>query len=210
MRKAALYVRVSKADQAVLNQIRELEEAARRHQWEIVCVFKDEAISGAKGREQRPGLDALLQFVAEGSVEVVAAWSVDRLGRSLRDLELIHGELKEHNVDLYLHQQGLDTSTPSGKALFQMLGVFAEFELAMTRERIKSGLARTRAQGTKLGRRPIRRRVRQKICKLLAQGLPQTAIAERVGVSRATVQNVAREVGLLVGNQARDLSVAGV
>jgi DNA invertase Pin-like site-specific DNA recombinase len=86
---------------------------------------------------------------------MVAAWSVDRLGRSLIDLLDFLGELHAKGVDLFLHQQGLDTSTPSGRAMFQMLGVFAEFERAMIRERVMAGLSRSNADGTQLGRRRL-------------------------------------------------------
>lgn len=123
---------------------------AERH---IVTEFSDKGISGAKGRDQRPGLDTLLQAVARRKVDMVLAWSVDRLGRSLQDLLSFLGELHAKGVDLYLHQQGLDTGTPAGKALFQMMGVFAEFERAIIRERVRSGLERAKAQGKVLGRR---------------------------------------------------------
>src|SRR5882762_4324958 len=88
--------------------------------------------------------------------DMVAAWSVDRLGRSLTDLLSILQTLHEKGVDLFLHQQGLDTSTTAGKAMFQMLGVFAEFERGIIRERVNAGLARARANGTKLGRRRVK------------------------------------------------------
>jgi Resolvase, N terminal domain len=112
-------------------------------------------ISGAKGREKRSGLDKLLKAVARREVDLVAAWSVDRLGRSLQDLLGVLSEIHAKGVDLYLHQQGIDTSTPAGKALFQMLGVFAEFERAMMRERVMAGLARARREGIALGRKPL-------------------------------------------------------
>jgi len=118
----------------------------------VVAVFKDQGISGAKGRDERPGLDKLLQAVARKEFELVAAWSVDRIGRSLVDLVGTLQELHAKNVDLYLHAQGIDTTTPSGKAMFQMMGVFAEFERSMIHERVMAGLARARAEGTQLGR----------------------------------------------------------
>ena len=86
------------------------------------------------------------------------AWSVDRLGRSLTDLLGFLTDLHAKGVDLFLHQQGLDTSTPSGRAMFQMLGVFAEFERAMIRERVMTGLARARVEGKQLGRRTVEQR----------------------------------------------------
>jgi DNA invertase Pin-like site-specific DNA recombinase len=115
-------------EQTTDNQRRELEEVATRHGWRVVELFEDAGISGAKGRDKRPGLDRLLKAVARRDVDMVAAWSVDRLGRSLVDLLDVLRELHAKGVDLFLHQQGLDTSTPSGRAMFQMLGVFAEFE----------------------------------------------------------------------------------
>ena len=154
-KRVALYVRVSTDHQSVRNQEIELQAVAERHGWTVVTVFKDQGISGAKGRDQRPGFDKLLKAVARREFDMVAAWSVDRLGRSLIDLVGVLQELHAKRVDLYLHQQGIDTTTPSGKAMFQMMGVFAEFEHAMIRERVMSGLARAREEGTKLGRRSI-------------------------------------------------------
>ena len=135
-----------------MNQQRKLEAAAKRHNWTIVEVFKDHGVSGANGREKRIDFDRLLQGVTRKDFDIVAVWSVDRLGHSLPHLLGFLCELKAKGIDLYLHQQGVDTSTPAGKALFQMLGVFAEFERAMITERIRAGLRRARAQGKRLGR----------------------------------------------------------
>jgi DNA invertase Pin-like site-specific DNA recombinase len=151
-KRVALYVRVSTDHQSVKNQERELQAVAERHGWQVVATFKDQGISGAKGRDKRPGLDKLLQAVTRKEFDLVAAWSVDRLGRSLQDLLGVLQEMHSKGIDLYLHQQGLDTSTPSGKAMFQMLGVFAEFERAIIHERVMAGLKRAKAEGTQLGR----------------------------------------------------------
>jgi DNA invertase Pin-like site-specific DNA recombinase len=132
-----------------------LHAVAKRHGWSVVQVFEDTGISGAKGRKDRPALDALLKCVARREVDMVAAWSVDRLGRSLTDLLDALRELHAKGVDLFLHQQGLDTSTPSGNAMFQMLGVLVEFERAMIRKRVLAGLARAREQGVSLGRQRL-------------------------------------------------------
>src|SRR5262249_35605007 len=139
-KRVAVYVRVSTDGQTVENQLRDLRAAAKRHGWQIAEVFDDNGISGAKPRDERPGLRRLMQGVARREFDMVAAWAVDRLGRSLQDLVGFLGELHAKDVDLYLHQQGLDTSTPAGKAMFQMLGVFAEFERAILRDRVRSGL----------------------------------------------------------------------
>jgi DNA invertase Pin-like site-specific DNA recombinase len=154
-KRVALYLRVSTSEQTTANQRRELVAVAKRHGWAVVHVFEDAGISGAKGRAERPAMDAMMKAVARREVDMVAAWSVDRLGRSLTDLLDLLRELHAKSVDLFLHQQGLDTSTPSGRAMFQMMGVFAEFERAMIRERVLAGLARAKEQGTSLGRRRL-------------------------------------------------------
>jgi DNA invertase Pin-like site-specific DNA recombinase len=154
-RRVAFYIRVSTSEQTTRNQRRELKAVADRHGWLVAAIYEDAGISGAKGRDKRPGLDAMMQAVARREIDMVAAWSVDRLGRSLTDLLALLTELHAKGVDLFLHQQGLDTSTPSGRAMFQMLGVFAEFERSMIRERVMAGLARAKADGTPLGRQPL-------------------------------------------------------
>src|SRR5829696_5525081 len=162
-KRVAIYLRVSTSGQTVENQRRELEAVVGRHGWTVAATFEDAGISGAKGRDKRPGLDALMKAVARREVDIVAAWSVDRLGRSLQDLVTLLGEIHAKHVDLYLHQQGIDTTTPAGKALFQMMGVFAEFERAIIQERVKAGLARVRAEGKTLGRPTVGKAVESRI-----------------------------------------------
>jgi DNA invertase Pin-like site-specific DNA recombinase len=183
-RQAAIYVRVSTADQNVANQLRELEAVAQRHGWKVVEVFSDHGVSGAK--DKRPALDRLRQGIARKDFDVVAAWSVDRLGRSLQHLLGFLGELRAKNVDLYLHQQGLDTSTPAGKALFQMLGVFAEFERAIIIERVYAGLRRARAQGVKLGRPRVAVDLGRAVA-MRSEGKSMRSIARALGVSAMAV-----------------------
>jgi DNA invertase Pin-like site-specific DNA recombinase len=189
-KRVGLYVRVSTDGQTVANQRRELDAVAARHGWDIVVVFSDSGISGAKGREKRPGLDKLLKAVARRDIDLVAAWSVDRLGRSLQDLVSFLGELHAKEVDLYLHQQGIDTTTPAGKAMFQMMGVFAEFERAMIVDRVKAGLARARAEGKRLGRRPIEKTVEDKIRQMLATGVGIRKTARLHGVGTSVAQRI--------------------
>src|SRR6202045_2091399 len=170
MKRVAIYLRVSTDSQTTDNQRRELQAVAKRSGWHVVKIYEDAGISGAKGRDKRPGLDAMMKAVNAREFDMVAAWSVDRLGRSLTDLLSILRELQEKGVDLFLHQQGLDTSTTAGKAMFQMLGVFAEFERGIIRERVNAGLARARANGTKLGRRRVEPAVGGRILELRARG----------------------------------------
>ncbi|MCC2642002.1 MAG: pin [Nitrospira sp.] len=143
-RKAAIYARVSTDGQTTTNQLQELQEVAKRNGWTVVHEFVDRGISGAKGREHRPAFDALWQGVGRKDFDVVMVWAVDRLGRSLQHLVNFLTELHAKKVDLFIHQQGIDTTTPGRKALFGMLGIFAEFERSMIQERVKAGIKRVR------------------------------------------------------------------
>jgi DNA invertase Pin-like site-specific DNA recombinase len=155
-KRVGLYLRVSTGDQTIENQRQALTAACEARGWRIVEEFIDNGISGAKGRDKRPGFDRLLKAATRRRIDVVAAWSVDRLGRSLQDLAGFLGELNGAGCDLYLDRQAVDTTTPAGRALFQMLGVFAEFERSIIQERIHAGIARARVIGTKSGK-PIGR-----------------------------------------------------
>jgi DNA invertase Pin-like site-specific DNA recombinase len=196
-KRVALYLRVSTDDRTVENQRRELEAAAARHGWQIVATYSDEGISGAKGRDKRPGFDALCKAVARREIDMVCAWSVDRLGRSLQDLVSFLSEMRAKDVDLFLHVQGLDTSTPSGRAMYGLLGVFAEFERAMIIERIKAGVARTKANPRSADRLA---RLREGKIKQLAFGRPTTMNDAK----RARARDMLTE-GIGVGKIARTL-----
>ena len=191
-RTVALYVRVSSTKgQTVENQRRELQAVAKRSGWKVVAEYKDAGISGAKGRDKRPGLDRMLKDATRRQFDMIAAWSVDRLGRSLQDLIGTLGELHAAGVGLYLHQQALDTTTPAGRAMFQMLGVFAEFERAIIVERVNAGLARAKANGAKFGRPRVAADVEDRIRALRADGVGMLRIARELGVGTSVVQRVA-------------------
>lgn len=189
-KRVALYLRVSTDGQTTDNQRRELEAVAEQSGWQIVEVYEDAAVSGAKGRRQRPAFDRLLTDATRRQFDLVAAWSVDRLGRSLPDLVGFLDELHALKIDLYLHQQGMDTTTPAGKAMFQMCGVFAEFERAMIRERVKAGLERARAAGKVLGRPRVGEEVEAAIIAARGEGRGKRRIARDLGVGVGTVQRV--------------------
>jgi DNA invertase Pin-like site-specific DNA recombinase len=191
MKTVAIYTRVSTDHQTTENQERELRQVADRMGWRIVEVYRDEGVSGAKSRAERPAFDAMCKDAARRRFDMVMAWSVDRLGRSLQDLVGFLSELHALGVDLFLHQQGLDTTTPTGKAMFQMMGVFAEFERAMIRERVKSGLDRAKAQGKTLGRPPIDAGKETAIRDALqAGGVGIHKLAAQFGVGVGTVQRI--------------------
>ena len=205
---AAIYARVSTREQTTENQLVALREVAKRAGWAIVAEFVDDGISGAKGRDKRPEFDALCKAITRREIDIVLSWSVDRLGRSLQHLVTFLGELQGADVDLYLHQQGVDTTTPAGRALFQMMGIFAEFERSIIRERVKSGIERAKAEeqsrdGIKKRRRlgkMAHGRPRLLDDKLIIQiktardnGLSYRKIASDVGVSLGTVQNALKQ-----------------
>ena len=207
-KRAAIYARVSTDKQTVENQVRELRLVARRRGWDVVEVYKDAGISGAKGRDQRPGLDAMLNDAGRRKFDVVMAWAIDRLGRSLIDLLGTIQHLEAVGVDLYLDQQHIDTTTPMGKLVFQITGSFAEFERSMIQLRIHNGLDRVRAQIerdgkfiTKAGK--VRKRLGRpgaepaKLARARRElargtGIGKTARLTKLGVG--TVQKLKREI----------------
>ena len=192
MMKVALYGRVSTDGQSTENQLRELRTMAERHGWTVVKEYVDQGISGTKGRKGRPAFDQMCHALARKEFDVIAAWSVDRLGRSLQDLTTFLSEVHAKKVNLYLHQQGLDTSTPAGTAMFQMMGIFAEFERSMIVERVKAGLNRARALGVRLGR-PVASAKPDEVASLKEQGLSVPDIAKQLRCSRSTVKRRLRE-----------------
>jgi DNA invertase Pin-like site-specific DNA recombinase len=193
-KRAVLYLRVSTGDQTVDNQRRELEAAAEQRGWTITATYADEGISGAKGRDKRRGLDAMLRDATRGKFDVVMAWAVDRMGRSLTDLIGTLQDLHAAKVDLFLHQQAIDTTTPAGRAMFGMLGVFAEFERSMIQARVNAGLARARAAGKVLGRPRVTRTTEAAVRQHLQAGVGMLKIARELGIGVSTVQRVRREM----------------
>ena len=194
MKRVAIYLRVSTSSQTTENQRQALEAVASKSGWGIVEVYCDNAVSGAKGRSQRPEFDRLCLDAAKRRFDLVMAWSVDRLGRSLQDLVVFLNELKELNIDLFLHQQGLDTTTSSGRALYQMLGVFAEFEREIIRDRVNAGLDRARASGKSLGRPKVDAKMAERVKHMLGTGAGILKTAKALGVGTGTVQRIKGEM----------------
>ena len=186
--KTAIYCRVSTQEQTTDNQALELHEVADKQGWTVTETFTD-TISGA--RANRPGLDALMKSVNRKDVDMVMVWDVSRLGRSLSHLVSLLEEFQACGCDLYFHQNGLNTSTPSGKAMFGMLSVFSQFEREMIQERVKAGLARARSQGKRLGRPPVPPIQVEKIKALRQEGLSYRKIAKRTGLSVFTCHKLA-------------------
>jgi DNA invertase Pin-like site-specific DNA recombinase len=151
-RRAAIYARVSTTHQNVSNQTAELHEAAKRMGLEITAELTDDGISGAKGRDSRPAFDRLFKMVQRREIDMVMAWSIDRLGRSVQDLVSFMTAVQAAGTDLYIHQQAINTATPAGRMVFGIFSALGEYERELIRERINAGIARARAEGKKLGR----------------------------------------------------------
>jgi DNA invertase Pin-like site-specific DNA recombinase len=195
MKRVGIYLRVSTTDQTTDNQRLDLQRVAEQRGWDIVETYIDHGISGSKGRDKRPAFDKLCKDTTKGKLDLVAAWSIDRLGRSLQHVVTFLNDLNAINVDLYLHQQSVDSSTPGGRAMLSKCAVFAEFERNMIIERVTAGMARAKSQGKTFGRPKTSKSVEMEIQRLrrLGYGIIKTAKIAGVGVS--TVQRVAAECG---------------
>ena len=198
MKKVVIYGRVSTNKQTVDNQLNQLREISTRNDWEVVNEYIDEGISGSLGRDKRPSFDQLLKDVNRKKFDGILVWSIDRLGRSLQDLVSFLNDIQSKKVDLYIHQQGLDTTTPTGKMMFQMCGVFSEFERNIIRERVKSGMENAKKNGTKSGRsigRPtnVNDSTRSTIIELLDRGLSKTKICKTLGIGVGTLYKLIKQ-----------------
>ena len=193
-KRAAIYVRVSTDKQTIENQVTALRQIAARRGWEVVEQYHDAGISGAKGRDGRPGLDQMLKDASKRKFDVIMAWAIDRLGRSLIDLLGTIQALEACGVDLYLDHQAIDTTTPTGRLMFQVTGAFAEFERSMIRQRVHAGLKRAVAQGKRLGRPRIDPALEKRIQAELRVGKGILRVARECGVGSGTVQRVKKEM----------------
>jgi DNA invertase Pin-like site-specific DNA recombinase len=191
MTKCAIYSRVSTDDQTVENQLMVLREIASRKGMTVVAEFNDEGISGAKGRDKRTGFDNIIKGAVKKDYDTILVWSVDRLGRSLQDLVSFLNEVHSVDCDLYIHQSGIDTSTPTGKMMFQMCGVFSEFERGMIRERVVAGQKRAKNQGKHIGRPTnLNEGLVHSIKYMKEQGVGIRKIAKDLSVGVGTVYKV--------------------
>lgn len=195
--KAAIYLRVSTLGQEVENQRRDLLAEMQRRGWTAHKVeYCDVGISGAKGRDKRPGLDQMLKDAAKHRFDVVMVWRLDRLGRSLVDLLHFADDLRTASVDLYIHGSPVDTTTSAGRAFYQMIGVFAELERSMIQDRVKAGKERALAAGKKFGRRTLEQsradwpKLHAGILRLSAEGVGVGTICKQLAVSSSVVQRV--------------------
>lgn len=194
MSRVAIYARVStKKDQTVDNQLLALRDWAEARSYEVVAEFTDEGISGRKGRDQRPGLDAMLSAVVRGKINMVAVTALDRLGRSLPHLITTVAELEALKVGLFVHNLALDTTTPAGQLMFNIMGSLAQFERELIRERTMLGMERARRQGKRIGRPKISPQVERRIAEMLNAGVSINRAARIARVSVSTAHRIKRE-----------------
>jgi len=189
--KVAIYGRVSTLGQTSENQTLILNEIINRNGWDLIDTYIDDGISGSKGRDKRPEFDRMCKDMIRRKFNRILVWDISRLGRSLQHLVEFLNDVQSVDCNLYIHQSGLDTSTPSGRMMFQMVGVFSEFERSMISERVKLGLQRVVSKGGTLGRRKtVTDNMKSHIMELRKEGLSLSEIAKNVGISRMSVHRV--------------------
>jgi DNA invertase Pin-like site-specific DNA recombinase len=191
-KRAALYLRVSTGEQTTENQKRDLEKLADLRGLSVVAIYEDAGVSGAKDRHDRPGLDALLKDARKRRFDIVLFWSVDRLGRSTRQVTTHMGDLDACGVAQFFFKESMDTSTAHGRAMLEMAAVFATLEREMIRERVIAGLARVKATGKTKSGKPVGRptvdpKITAKIVKMRGEGQSIRKIAAAVGLSVGVV-----------------------
>ena len=191
MKRIAIYARVSTDKQTCENQLQELRVIAERMNYTIVAEFVDNGISGMKTRQDRPALEQLMKSATQRKFDMVMCWSIDRLGRSLQNLVEILNELQAMKIDLFFLQQGMDTSTPSGRMIFSVFGAIGEFERNLIRERVIAGQRRAVANGVKIGRpSKMNEGLRSAIQLLREKGMGIKQIARELKVGVGTVYSI--------------------
>lgn len=206
--RAVLYLRVSTDDQTTDNQREDLERVAQHRGWTVTGIYEDAGISGSKGRDKRPGLDSMMKDASRGKFDVIMAWKLDRLGRSLQHLLDITRDLDSAHVALYMHGQDVDTTTAAGRFFYQVMGAVAEFERGLIQARVKAGMDRAKAEQDAgkirrgkdgqikklIGRPSIAPKVYDLIRASLEAGIGINRTAATLGVGNAVVQRIKAEL----------------
>lgn len=191
--KFGLYARVSTTDkgQDPELQLKGLREYARAREWNVFNEYVDIGQSGSKDR--RPDLDRLMEDARKRRIDGILVWKLDRFGRSLRSLVTILEELKDLGVQFVSYTENLDFSTPAGRAMVSLIGVFAEFERDLIRERVKAGLQNAKSKGVRLGRRPkLDVTLLRAVADMREKGMSLRQIAKAEGVSRGLVHKTTK------------------
>ncbi len=192
--RVAIYARVSTGDQNPQLQLDELAQYAATRGLEVAAEYVDSGVSGAKS--QRPQLDRLMLAARRRQFDAVLVWKLDRLARSVRHLTTVAGEFEALGIDLIVPGQAIDTSTPTGRLLFNVLGSIAEFERDLIRERVVAGMRAAQRRGKSIGRpRSVTRERQERILRLRRAGRSVREIATLLGVSKSTVSRAIAEAG---------------
>lgn len=194
--KVGIYVRVSTIQQTTENQLLELYEVCERNDWSVVEEY-NETVSGTKGVDDRQELNRLLKDASRKKFDKVVIWSVDRLGRSMKHLVTVLSQLKDLDIDIYSYKQGIDTSTTMGSSFFHMVGIFAELENNMRRERQIIGIKRAKKEGVQFGRKDVVDEDKEyQIYQLRSKGKSIRQIAKEVGISVGRTHKVCSSMSL--------------
>jgi DNA invertase Pin-like site-specific DNA recombinase len=191
MKRAVIYARVSTRDQNPQMQLDDLRKYVEARGWALAGEFVDHGYSGSLAK--RPALDQMMAEVRRRNADVVLCWRFDRMARSTRHLIEMLELFRSLNVDFYSHQESVDTSTPSGKVLFTVIGAFAEFERSIISERVRAGLTKAKALGVRLGR-PRAQVDTERILETYAQTRSIRLTATTCGLSRALVHRTLRRL----------------
>ena len=187
-KRVCLYVRVSRLEQSVERQLVELRELCENHKYIIVGEYIDEGISG--GKKSRPALDQMLKDVMSRKFEMVVTLELSRLGRSVQNMCEISSLLKSKNIDLFVKNQNVDTSTIVGDFFFNIMNSVAQYEKDLISERVKSGLEHARKKGNIGGRKPTSDLIKDKIIELKEDGASVRLIKSQCGVSSGTIRKI--------------------
>ena len=188
-KKVAIYARVSTKEQDCTRQLIELRQVAENHGWIIVDEYVDEGISGSK--KNRPELDRMMKDAISRKFEMVATLELSRLGRSVKNMCEIVDLLKSKNINLFIKNQNVDTSTPVGEFFFNIMNSVAQYEREIIRERIVSGLENAKRKGVRLGKKTnLTPQVREKIIEMKSKGTGLKRIATECSVGVKTVRTV--------------------
>ncbi len=191
-KRVVLYARQSRDGISVANQLLILTEVANSKNWFVVKAYGDDTINYTKDKTSGAEFRELCKALTQSEVDLVMVFSIDRLGKSLQELVTFLSDLQASHIDLYLHKQELDTSTPEGKPLFSLCRLFGEFENSIISERVTAGINRARSQGKTLGRPRVSPETEHQILTYRAQGMAMKPIARTLKIGTSVVQRVLR------------------
>mgnify|MGYP002682639673 FL=1 len=186
MKRIAIYARVSTDRQSTESQLNALREYAGKRAWAISKEYIDEGYTGSNTK--RPAFNAMMADARKRKFDVLLVYKLDRLSRSLKDLITTLDDLKSMGIDFISYDNGLDTTTPTGRLIFNVVGAVAEFEKDIIRERVRAGLENAKRKGKRLGRPPVSSHLVDEAKKLRSEGMSFRQIGKQLGIPESTVR----------------------